>query len=50
MSLRDRILLLMLWLAIAGMGSWAGGTLYEMVEVVPVWSRLAPRIRPDFLW
>jgi Domain of unknown function (DUF1772) len=38
MSIRDRILVLMLWLAIIGMGSWAGGTLYQMVEVVPVWS------------
>jgi hypothetical protein len=32
----------MLWLAIAGMGSWAGGTLYQMVEVVPVWSASPP--------
>jgi hypothetical protein len=42
MSLRDRILVLMLWLAIAGMGSWAGGTLYQMVEVVPIWSASPP--------
>ena len=42
MSLRDRILVLMRWLAMAGMGSWAGGTLYQMVEVVPVWSASPP--------
>ena len=32
----------MLWLSIIGMGSWAGGTLYQMVEVVPVWSASPP--------
>ena len=32
---RDRVLAVMLWLAVIGMGSWAGGTLYQMVEVVP---------------
>jgi hypothetical protein len=42
MSIRDRILVLMLWLAIIGMGSWAGGTLYQMVEVVPVWNASPP--------
>ncbi len=42
MSYRDRMLVVMLWLAIIGMGSWAGGTLYQMVEVVPVWSASPP--------
>ncbi len=42
MSYRDRFLVMMLWLAIFGMGSWAGGTLYQMVEVVPVWSSSPP--------
>jgi hypothetical protein len=39
---RDRVLAVMLWLAVVGMGSWAGGTLYQMVEVVPVWSESPP--------
>lgn len=42
MSHRDRVLVLMLWLTIIGLGSWAGGTLYQMVEVVPVWSASPP--------
>ena len=42
MSYRDRVLVMMLWLAIIGMGSWAGGPLYQMVEVVPVWSSSPP--------
>jgi hypothetical protein len=42
MSYSDRFLAMMLWLAIIGMGSWAGGTLYQMVEVVPVWSSSPP--------
>jgi hypothetical protein len=42
MSYRDHMLTVMLWLAIIGMGSWAGGTLYQMVEVVPVWSASPP--------
>jgi Domain of unknown function (DUF1772) len=42
MNYRDRVLVVMLWLAIIGMGSWAGGTLYQMVEVVPVWSASPP--------
>jgi hypothetical protein len=42
MSYRDRMLVAMLWLTIIGLGSWAGGTLYQMVEVVPVWSASPP--------
>ena len=42
MNYRDRALTAMLWLSIVGMGSWAGGTLYQMVEVVPVWSASPP--------
>jgi hypothetical protein len=42
MSYRDHMLTVMLWLAIIGMGSWAGGTLYQMVEVVPIWSASPP--------
>jgi Anthrone oxygenase len=42
MSCRDHVLTVMLWLAIIGMGSWAGGTLYQMIEVVPVWSASPP--------
>ena len=42
MSYRDRVLVVALWLAVIGMGSWAGGTLYQMVEVVPVWSASPP--------
>jgi Domain of unknown function (DUF1772) len=42
MGNRDRVMVLMLWLTIIGLGSWAGGTLYQMVEVVPVWSASPP--------
>jgi hypothetical protein len=42
MSARDRISLLMLWMNIIGMDSCAGGTLYQMIEVVPTWSASPP--------
>lgn len=42
MSYRDHMLEMMLWLTVIGLGSWAGGTAYSMVEVTPVWSASPP--------
>jgi len=32
----------MLWLTVIGLGTWAGGTLYQMLVIVPIWSGSPP--------
>jgi uncharacterized membrane protein len=41
MSIRNQALNFLLWYAIFAWGIWLGGTLYQMLVVVPLWS-LAP--------
>jgi hypothetical protein len=42
MSLRDRALDVLLWYAVLAWGTWLGGTLYQMLVVVPLWSASPP--------
>jgi hypothetical protein len=42
MSIRDQALNVLLWYAIFAWGTWLGGTLYQMVVVVPMWSASPP--------
>ena len=42
MSYRDRVLVMMRWLAIVGMVSWAVGPLRQSVEFISVWSSSPP--------
>ena len=42
MSLRDNALNWLLWCAVFAWGAWAGGTLYQMLVVVPMWSSSPP--------
>ena len=42
MSIRDKALNLLLWYAIFAWGIWLGGTVYQMVVVVPMWSASPP--------
>lgn len=42
MTPRTRVLRASLWLAVIGLGTWAGGTLYQMLVVVPLWSAAPP--------
>lgn len=42
MSLRDHALDLLLWYSVLAWGTWLGGTLYQMLVVVPLWSVSPP--------
>jgi hypothetical protein len=42
MALRDQVLNVLLWYAIFAWGTWLGGTLYQMLVVVPMWSASPP--------
>ena len=42
MAIRDRIAQVFLWLAVIGLSVWLGGTIYQMVVVVPMWSHSPP--------
>jgi len=41
-NLRNRALNLLLWYSILAWGTWFGGTLYQMLVVVPMWSASPP--------
>jgi hypothetical protein len=42
MALRDQTLNILLWYSIFAWGTWLGGTLYQMLVVVPMWSASPP--------
>jgi len=42
MTLRDRILVAFLWLSVIGLSTWVGGTLYQMLVIVPIWNASPP--------
>ena len=42
MTIRDRVLLMCLWLSVIALTTWVGGTLYQMLVVVPLWSASPP--------
>jgi hypothetical protein len=42
MPIRDRLLDGLLWLAVMAMTTWIGGTLYQMLVIVPLWSTSPP--------
>lgn len=42
MTTRNRIAQVLLWLAVLGLSIWVGGTLYQMLVVVPMWSASPP--------
>ena len=50
MSTRTRITQILLWLAVIGLSIWVGGTLYQMVVIVPLWNASPPEsVRAFFL-
>ena len=49
MSIRNRALNVLLWYAIFAWGIWLGGTLYQMLVVVPMWSASPPGSLRAFL-
>jgi len=48
-NFRERALNLLLWYSILAWGSWFGGTLYQMLVVVPMWSAAPPESVREFL-
>jgi len=42
MTMRSRITQVLLWLSILSMSIWVGGTIYQMVVIVPLWSGSPP--------
>lgn len=42
MGVRDRILVGLLWLSVLMLTTWVGGTLYQMLVVIPLWSASPP--------
>jgi hypothetical protein len=42
MSTRDRLLRAFLWLSVLAWSTWVGGTLYQMLVIVPLWSENPP--------
>jgi uncharacterized membrane protein len=46
--MRTRLYNISLWIAVIGMASWFGGTLYQMAVVVPMWSSALPDSVRDF--
>ena len=39
---RDQILVVLLWLSVITLSTWVGGTLYQMLVIVPMWSGSPP--------
>src|SRR5262245_40142938 len=42
MSIRDRLLVVLLWVSVLTMTTWVGGTLYQMLVIVPMWGASPP--------
>lgn len=40
--MRTRILAVCLWLSVLALSTWVGGTLYQMLVIVPLWSASPP--------
>ena len=50
MRARNRIAQVLIWLAVLSTSVWVGGTLYQMLVVVPMWSASPPEsVRTFFL-
>jgi hypothetical protein len=50
MTIRDRILIVSLWLSVITLSIWVGGTLYQMLVIIPMWSASPPEsVRAFFL-
>jgi uncharacterized membrane protein len=50
MKIRNRITQVLLWFAVLGFSTWFGGTLYQMLVIVPLWSESPPEsVRAFFL-
>jgi uncharacterized membrane protein len=41
-TIRDRAFVVLLWLSVIALSVWVGGTLYQMLVIVPLWSASPP--------
>jgi len=48
MTLREKALNVLLWYSVLAWGTWFGGTLYQMLVVVPMWSAAPPESVQSF--
>ena len=46
--LRRKLFILFLWLSVINLSVWIGGTLFHMIVVLPIWSKLLPGSVSDF--
>jgi hypothetical protein len=46
--LRQKLLILFLWLAVINLSIWVGGTLFHMIVVLPIWSHPLPGSVKEF--
>ena len=42
MTIRGRLLVAFLWLSVIALSTWVGGTLYQMLVIVPLWNASPP--------
>jgi uncharacterized membrane protein len=49
LTTRDTITLVFLWIAVLSWGIWIGGTIYQMMVIVPMWSASPPESLRGFL-
>lgn len=42
MTIRNRVLVISLWLSVLALTTWFGGTLYQMLVIVPLWNASPP--------
>lgn len=42
MTIRDTITLILLWVSVLSWSIWIGGTIYQMLVIVPIWSAALP--------
>lgn len=48
MTLRNKLFVFFLWLAVIGFSLWVGGTLFSMTVIVPMWSESPPESVKEF--
>lgn len=41
-TVRERALVVFLWLSVIALTTWVGGTLYQMVVIIPLWNASPP--------
>ena len=47
--MRERLLTACLWFSVLAWSTWVGGTLYQMLVVVPMWSAAPPESVREFI-